>query len=415
MPLDSLKSTVDPSIDKMVAEFALAWRESPEEADLGLAMDNAQHAIQESQLDDFLGRALEELHHPPSTPDGYSNLQSRMLLELARLGRVSFDLTPGHLEALLRRGLPQSLVHFVKLARRDQRISDDEIFQASRNVAVANILQLMLDQPCEATPALFAYSMLYPYTDNYLDNTGIPMETKLAFNALLGCRLAGEKVKPCNRHEKAIFDLIGIIEGEIGRASMPRTYESLNAIHKAQSKSLELAVIKSPEEDHVLKVSIEKGGTSVLANGYLVADNELTPRQVRFMFGLGVFLQMVDDLQDLKDDRKSGNTTIFTMATANKLALESLTNRAISFGTFVMTFLDAFPAPNTNPIKEVMQLSVAKLIIGAVSLNQQYFRAEYLRNLEAHSPFRFSYLKRVKARLKQQKVSMTTLLNYMLT
>ena len=345
-------STIDPSIDKMVAEFALAWRESPEEADLGPAIDDAEHAIRESQFDDFLSRALEELHHPPSTPDGYTDLQSRMLIEIARLGQVSFDLTPGHLEALLQRGLPQSLVHFTKKARRDQRISDDEIFQASRNVAVANILQLMLGQPCETTPALFAYSMLYPYTDNYLDNTAIPMETKLAFNALFGRRLAGEKVKPGNRHEKAIFDLIGIIEGEKGRASMPRTYESLSAIHKAQSKSLELAAIKSPEEDHVLKVSIEKGGTSVLANGYLVGENELTPRQVRFMFGLGVFLQMVDDLQDLKDDRKSGNTTIFTLAADNKLALESIANRAISFGTFVMTFLDAFPAPTPIPSRK---------------------------------------------------------------
>ncbi len=415
MPVDSSISTIDPSIEKMVAEFALAWRESPEAVDLGPAIDDAEHAIRESELDDFLSRALEELHHPPSTPDGYSNLQSRMLLELARLGQVSFDLTPGHLEALLQRGLPQSEVHFVKLASRDQRISDDEIFQASRNVAVANILQLMLDQPCEATPALFAYSMLYPYTDNYLDNTAIPMETKLAFNALFRRRLAGEKIKPGNRHEKAIFDLIGIIEGEKGRVSMPRTYESLSAIHKAQSKSLELSAIKSPDKDHVLKVSIEKGGTSVLANGYLVADNELTPGQVRFMFGLGVFLQMVDDLQDLKDDRKSGDTTIFMLAADNKLALESLANRAINFGTFVMTLLDAFPAPNTNPIKEVMQLSVTKLIIGAVSLNQQYFRAEYLRNLEAHFPFRFAYLKRVKARLKHQKVSMPTLLNYMMT
>ena len=58
-------------------------------------------------------------------------------------------------------------------------------------------------------------------------------------------------------------------------------------------------------------------------------------------------------------------------------------------------------------------MSVAKLIIGAASLNQRYFRAEYLRNLEAHFPFRFSYLKRVKAQMKRQKVSMTTLMNFM--
>ena len=153
----------------------------------------------------------------------------------------------------------------------------------------------------------------------------------------------------------------------------------------------------------------------MLANGYIVADNELTPRQVRFLFGLGVFLQMVDDLQDLKVDCKNSNTTIFTLAADNELALESLANRAISFGNFAMTFLDAFPAPETNPLKEVMQLSVARLIIGAVSLNQQCFLSDYLGELEAHFPFRFSHLKRVKAQMKRKKVSMTTLLNLLTT
>ena len=153
----------------------------------------------------------------------------------------------------------------------------------------------------------------------------------------------------------------------------------------------------------------------MLADGYLIALNELSPKQVRFMFGLGAFLQMVDDLQDLKQDRKSGDVTMFSMAADNEVMLESLTNRAIGFGTFVMTLLDAFPAPNIDPLKEVMQFSVAKLIIGAASLNQQYFRKSYLRELETHFPFRFSYLKKVKLRMKRQKFSFTSLFNFMAT
>ena len=127
MTVNSLTDTINPSIEKLVAEYSLAWRESREAVDLGSTIDAEEHAIRESALDGFLRRALEKLHNPPSTRNGYTDLQARMLIDLARLGQVTFDLMPGHLENLLQRGLPQSLVHFAKIARLDQHISDDEI------------------------------------------------------------------------------------------------------------------------------------------------------------------------------------------------------------------------------------------------------------------------------------------------
>ena len=52
-------------------------------------------------------------------------------------------------------------------------ISFDEIFQALRNIWVIIALQIYMDADVELTNAMFAYSMLYPLTDNYLDNPDI--------------------------------------------------------------------------------------------------------------------------------------------------------------------------------------------------------------------------------------------------
>ena len=45
-----------------------------------------------------------------------------------------------------------------------------EIGQAMRNVWIMNISQVLLNVEVKFTNAIFAYSMLYPYTDNILDD-----------------------------------------------------------------------------------------------------------------------------------------------------------------------------------------------------------------------------------------------------
>jgi hypothetical protein len=67
-------------------------------------------------------------------------------------------------------GFLEATTAFARMARRfDPAITSAEIYQAARNVWTANFLQLLLGMPVRVTPAIFAYSMLYPYSDNYLD------------------------------------------------------------------------------------------------------------------------------------------------------------------------------------------------------------------------------------------------------
>ena len=64
-----------------------------------------------------------------------------------------------------------------------------------RNVWIINILQRLKGVDITLSNAIFGYSMLYPYTDNYLDDVNISKEEKVEFNQRLYRRLLGEKLK----------------------------------------------------------------------------------------------------------------------------------------------------------------------------------------------------------------------------
>jgi hypothetical protein len=46
-----------------------------------------------------------------------------------------------------------------------------------------NSLQIFWGLPLEMTPSVYAYSMLYPYTDNFLDNPEVNSEEKIKLKA----------------------------------------------------------------------------------------------------------------------------------------------------------------------------------------------------------------------------------------
>ena len=102
---------------------------------------------------------------------------------------------------------------FVRMARAfDPKLSGEDIYQAGRNAWTANGLQWLRGLPVEITPSILAYSLLYPYTDNYLDDPAIPVASKRAFNERFRRRLAGEALTTANAQERTIFDLIAMIE-----------------------------------------------------------------------------------------------------------------------------------------------------------------------------------------------------------
>ncbi|MBN2001661.1 hypothetical protein JW935_29235 [candidate division KSB1 bacterium] len=263
----------------------------------------------------------------------------------------------------------------------DSGLKRQHIYQASRNVWSMYGLQSLLGKPVKLTPSIMAYSLLYPYTDNYLDDPEVSAEEKSRFNADFAKRLAGKNVAAKNDYEEIIYKLVSMIESEWDRPRYPRVYQSLLAINWAQQASLKL--LKNPTPGEISDIVFLKGGTSVLADGFLVAG-DLTPDQMKFFYGYGVLLQLLDDVQDIGQDRAAGLKTLFS-SNGN---LELNINKSLHFAPEVMAYLSCFlSAP--PPLLSLIKSSALYLFVNAVGRSRQYIDRHYVSETETCSPVRF--------------------------
>jgi hypothetical protein len=365
-----------------------------------------EQADRENQLEQFLRTLTAALHQAPRSEQEREALQQQVAALGAVFAKSALDFNDAHLEAVQSSGLIETAIDFAQKARRyDTTISSDDIFQAGRNALTMNLLQLLMGLPVQVTPSIFAYCMLYPYTDNYLDDPSIPSETKRAFNQRFHRRLLGEAVPPANGYEQRISDLVGMIENQYERSRYAAVYQSLIDIHIAQAKSLALhRPAASPYDVDVLGISFEKGGTSVLADVYLVAGTPTT-QQLEFAYVYGAFTQLMDDLEDVKRDADDGIMTVFSQ-TAGHWPLDTLTNRLFHFGDWALDRMrDAGPGLSA-PLYDLLKRSVHLLLIDSAGIAAAFYNKAYVSGLEMYMPFRFSALKKQRQKLNRQRLSL---------
>ena len=197
-------------------------------------------------------------------------------------------------------------------------LSPENIYQGMRNVWIMNGIQLMMDVQVEITPSVFAYSMIYPYSDNYLDDLSVKPAEKKEFSKRFNARLHGENPVPANYTESQLWKLVSMFEKQYPRNEFAMVYESLYAIQKGQTNSLFLNHDEKISASNIQYICFEKGGASVLADGYLVAG-KLTETQEQALFGYGVYLQLLDDIQDVKEDLTACTQTMFSTKESRNL------------------------------------------------------------------------------------------------
>ena len=306
------------------------------------------------------------------------------------------DFTTGQLELMFSDKMLEITRTFVRQAKAfDPDLTFNNIFQACRNMWIMNGLQLIMGIPMQVTPSIFAYSMLYPYTDNLIDDPNVSGFEKSVFSERFRNRLSGIKIEPQSNTENAIFRLVGMIENEYSRIDFPEVYESLLGIHDAQTDSMKLFQQNNPIGKHeILKICLAKGGASVLADGYLVAG-KLTEAQRYFLFGYGAYLQLLDDIQDLEEDHAAGLMTVFSES-AFRVLLDEKLNKTYWFGEQVMESLEFFDGQHIELFKSLMRRSMDLFITEAIAQVPHAYSRKYVIEFESFSPFHFSYIRKRK-------------------
>ncbi|MGV8906181.1 MAG: hypothetical protein ACOH15_06250 [Acetobacterium sp.] len=362
---------------------------------LGKEISIKEKILREKQMNIFLNDLFSHLKKCPEIEEQRAIWKNALWSLIKKFGHDS-----GFTEELIKGDFSKSLpiithqfICNVKEFNNDIKL--DQMVQALRNVWIMNILQVLFSIKVEYTPSIFAYSMLYPYTDNYLDNTEISFREKQDLNKKFRLRLEGEKIESCNAYEEALFNFVDIIENQYPRTCHKELYESLLGIHDAQCNSLaQNNVMTSPYERDVLGISTEKGGASVLADAYLV-NGKLSGAQADFVFGFGVLLQFCDDLQDAKEDLNNGDMTIFS-ETSGKWPLDNITNALFDFSNKIMEDSAAgFTDEESDKMKAVLKKNLIFLIFEAISQNYHMYSKEYIKNIEKYYPFRMSYTRKL--------------------
>jgi hypothetical protein len=310
------------------------------------------------------------------------------------------DFSDVQLELLFSDGMVDLTRTFVRQAQLfDSTLSFHDIFQACRNAWIMHGLQFVFGIPMALSPSILAYSLLYPYTDNLIDAPEISDYEKICFSERFRDRLSGKPVESSNPTEIAVFRLIEMIENQYSRIDFPEVFQSLLDIHTAQTNSLRLIRDRnSISESDILKICIAKGGASVLADGFLIAGR-LTEQQQNFLFGFGTYLQLLDDIQDVDEDHKSGLMTIFSKDFC-RINLDSKLNKTYWFGERVMKNLDWFDGGKTELFKSLMRKSMDLFVIEAIAQNPETYSRKYVSEIEAYSPFHFSFIRKCKRQLK---------------
>ena len=379
---------------------------------LGEEISIKEKIRQEKCLNQFINDLFSQLKQCPKNKDQQAAWKNTLSMQLKNFGH-QLGFTEDTINQDFAESLPTITHQFicsVKAFNTEMKL--EEMLQALRNVWIMNLLQVLMKVKVAYTPAIFAYSMLYPYTDNYLDDPEVSFKEKQNVSERFRLRLSGEQIEADNDYEAALFNFVGTIESQYIRADFKELYESLLCIHDAQYNSLmQHNEMTSPYEKDVLGISAEKGGASVLADAYLVKGN-LSDVEVDFAFAYGVLLQLCDDLQDAKEDLKNEQMTVFSV-TLGKWPLDMLTNALFDFSNRIMAESDEhLDHEESHKMIPFLKKNLILLIFEAISQNQDFYSKEYIKAIEKYLPFRMTYTRKLYKKLKRNYSNFKNIAGY---
>lgn len=399
-------------------ECSELWWKSDKKLNLDIKKYTAEEKkIKENRLDNYIDLIIEKVKNFPKEDDErilWKAEINKIIDDFIYSEKDTFKL--GILNEEFKENFFDSTKTFIRKAKEfDKNLNYVDIGQAMRNVWIINLLQASFGEKVEFSKAILGYSMLYPYTDNYLDDIKIDINEKKDFNHNLKKKLKGEVIESKNEYEKLVYKLVEYIEKTFERNKYNKLYEALLLIHEGQIKSLnQQEYISVPYENNILEISIEKGGSSVLVDGFLT-KGKLNKDEISFCIFYGFLLQLADDLQDVKIDIANNHTTIMSQL-ASRYKLDTIANKLINFTLTVLNDSTCFKGRNIMELKELIKINCIMLILFSVILSKEFFSIEYIKSIEEYLPFSIKYIEKIKYKLRKKvrKLKFEDALNYIL-
>ena len=338
---------------------------------------------------ELVSEACGKLKGMPKNPSGQQKEEikkkMRALLEKENLLQIKEHIS----EALLGE-FEESAECFAERVRTfDETLSNESVWQAMRNYLIYAIIVNLQGQKQNCRDTILGYSLLYPYTDNYLDQPHRKKVDKRVYNDLIRRTLLGEDVFPQNGYEKKTNQLLRLVLDHYAsdRRKQSQAADLLLLMLEAQKNSLRQIHrfgAKALPTSEILKISAYKGGLSVFLDYLFSIDFDLpsvTEEERSFYLCFGLILQLADDLQDVEEDKKRRTWTLIT-ACRRKSQREAVVNRLFHFTQTCMTEF----SPKNPELHTFISRNCQLMLLAAVAQNRKRFSKAYLEKIEPHLP-----------------------------
>ncbi len=389
--MDSIKG-IKAEWEKQPEAFPVFLEKHPE---IFPAVGDMQKKENEALIEEFSARMQKKAEQRPEGKEGLKQWEQEMeqelkcFLEKEKMLSLSEWINP-----VLFHEFEKETKHFIDRVRGfDADLNAGQIWQAMRNYFIYAMIVEMQGERQNAANPILAYSLLYPYTDNYIDDKTTTKEEKERYNRMIARKLKGEPVLVQSALEEKTCRLLDMIGDAYEGEAKKKVIGTLLQLLEAQNYSIRQQKA-GISEDEILGISIWKGSTSVLAD-YLFATQDWREKEEGFYLRFGFLLQLVDDLQDMEEDKKEGSHTMMIKAAEQK-RLEGQVNRLL---WFIWDTVRAFE-PRNPGLKGFVLKNCVEITLLSVAMSAQHFLKEYIKALEPYLPLSVEFIKKMK---KQQK------------
>ncbi len=382
--MDSIKG-IKAEWEKQPEAFPVFLEKHPE---IFPAVGDMQKKENEALIEEFSARMQKKAEQRPEGKEGLKQWEQEMeqelkcFLEKEKMLSLSEWINP-----VLFHEFEKETKHFIDRVRGfDADLNAGQIWQAMRNYFIYAMIVEMQGERQNAANPILAYSLLYPYTDNYIDDKTTTKEEKERYNRMIARKLKGEPVLVQSALEEKTCRLLDMIGDAYEGEAKKKVIGTLLQLLEAQKAGI--------SEDEILGISIWKGSASVLAD-YLFATQDWREKEEGFYLRFGFLLQLVDDLQDMEEDKKEGSHTMMIKAAEQK-RLEGQVNRLL---WFIWDTVRDFE-PRNPGLKGFVLKNCVEITLLSAAMNAQHFLKEYIKALEPYLPLSVEFIKKMK---KQQK------------
>ena len=226
----------------------------------------------------------------------------------------------------------------------DKTLRPRDKYRALTNYwANITIICLLRDDDFAPGDDAYAYSYLYPYTDNIMDMLWIPqdyVDQSVPLNNVkqhvvkniqeqletrkMPMNMAFEGGKEDRQGELRVYELIDMIVRNIDVPSKSGLIESMKIINYAQHHSLkqqcsfddmqtEYQALSKKKKKEIFDITVFKGAAAVIPNAYMTIPN-LNREQANLAAIIGYVTQFVNDIDGIEEDLKEKRFTPANMA-----------------------------------------------------------------------------------------------------